>query len=107
MPGPVLDATKTAADRMEKTACPRGAYILVREVGGKQITLQLSRVSVPDCCAEIRRRGYGVKHSLDFFIRPLVLPKADTHAHTCVYIHACLCHGGLEGERCVGSSRRW
>ena len=84
-----------------------GAYILVREVGGKQKALQLSRVSVPECCAEIRRRGHGVKYSLDFFIRPLVLPQADTHAHMCIYTHACLCHGGSEGERCVGSSRRW
>ena len=54
---PLLDARKTAADKMEKTPCPHGAYILVREVGSEQITLQLSRVSGPECCAEIRRRG--------------------------------------------------
>lgn len=37
VPGPFLDARKTAGDKMEKTPCPHGAYILVREVGSKQV----------------------------------------------------------------------
>lgn len=101
VPGPFLDARKRAADKMEKTPCPHGAYILVREVGSKQISLQLSRVSGPECCAEIRRRGYGVKYCLDFFRRPLVLPQADTHAHMRVYTHPCLCRGGSVRRRDV------
>lgn len=35
VPGPVLEARNTAANKQRKCLCPRGAYIQVREVDRK------------------------------------------------------------------------
>ena len=61
---PCSRSEKHSSKQTEKNLCPRGAYIRVREMDNKLVTI-ISRVLVSECCGKIKqRRGKACRRSL-------------------------------------------